>query len=230
VICAVVPARGGSKGLPRKNLRLLNGRPLLAYAVDAGLNARLVDRVIVTTDDEEIAAVARACGAEVPFMRPSELAADDTPTAPVLQHVVRWLEDHAAAVEGTVLLQPTSPLRRAHHVDAAIQLFRETGAGSVVSVCEVEHCPYWMYRLEQDVLEPFMSDAERNRARRQDLPALYRLNGAVYVTRRDVLMLDGRIVAERSRAIEMSRAESLDVEDELDLRWGEWLASARAVR
>jgi CMP-N,N'-diacetyllegionaminic acid synthase len=224
VICAVVPARGGSKGLPRKNLRLLNGRPLIAYAIEAGLTASLVDRVIVSTDDEEIAGVARQCGADVPFLRPPHLAADAAPTPPVVRHAVEWLEAGGARVDATVVLQPTAPFRRGTHVDSAIDLLQRTGAGSVVSVCEFEHSPYWMYALESGRLVPLLPDA-RNRARRQDQPALYRLNGALYVTRRDVLMGQGLITSEDAQALVMTRNESVDIENEADLRWAEWLVT-----
>jgi len=229
VTCAVVPARGGSKGIPRKNLKLLAGRPLIAYAIETGLKARLVDRVIVSTDDAEIAAVAREWGAAAPFLRPASLAQDDTPTAPMLQHAVRWMEEQGERIDLVVLLQPTSPFRRPEHVDQAIQLLRESGASSAVSVCEVEHSPHWMYRLADQRLEPLMPGA-LNRTRRQELPLLYRLNGAVYVTTRDLLLNDGRILDDRPAAVVMSREESVDIDDELDFEWAEWMAARSAHR
>ena len=122
---AIVPARGGSKSIPRKNIRLLRGVPLLAYSIEAGLRARLVDRVIVSTDDEEIAGIARAWGADVPFLRPAAIADDDTPDLPVFQHVVDWLEANAGGLpEILVQLRPTSPLRSPDCVDGAIELLR----------------------------------------------------------------------------------------------------------
>jgi N-acylneuraminate cytidylyltransferase/CMP-N,N'-diacetyllegionaminic acid synthase len=156
-------------------------------------------------------------------MRPSELALDETPTAPVLQHAVRWLEHRGAAVDLVVLLQPTSPFRTAEHVDRTVELVHQ-GTDSAVSVCEVEHSPHWMFRLDGHTLEPLLP-GPLNAARRQALPTLYRLNGAVYVARRRLLMDEGRVVGDRPAALVMSRRESIDIEDELDFEWAEWMCA-----
>jgi CMP-N-acetylneuraminic acid synthetase len=230
MICAIVPARGGSKGLPRKNLRLVAGRPLIALAIESALGAHLVDRVIVSTDDEEIARVARQEGADVPFMRPASLASDDAPAQPVVEHAITYVEERDGRVDSVVLLQPTSPLRRARHVDEAVRLFLDSGADSVVSVCEVEHSPYWMYRMEGDRLYPFASDQELNRARRQALPTLYRPNGAIYVMSRKLLMEERLVIGLAPRPYLMSRQESVDVDDQLDLELAEWLSSRSKLR
>jgi CMP-N-acetylneuraminic acid synthetase len=229
MICAIVPARGGSRGIPRKNLRPFLGRPLVCHAVDAGLGATLVERVIVSTDDPEIAAVARAAGAETPFLRPAALATDETPTLPVLQHAVRWLEQHGTAVSTVVVLQPTSPLRSAAHVDAAVRLFLDSGAESVASVCEVDHSPYWMHRLDGDRLVPFAPEGAAY-LRRQDLPPVYRLNGAIYVTRRPVVMDQARVLGDDTRAFVMDRQRSIDIDDELDFQLAELVAGAEVRR
>jgi CMP-N,N'-diacetyllegionaminic acid synthase len=221
---AIVPARGGSKGLPRKNLRLLNGRPLIRHTIDAARAAALVCGVLVSTDDEEIASEARAAGADVPFLRPGHLALDETPAAPVVAHAIAYLEQQGARVDAIVLLQPTSPLRRAEHVDAAIQTFFASGADTVVSVCEVEHSPYWMYRLESGLLRPFMADDPSTFTRRQQLPVLYRLNGAIYVTSRHVVIDEHRIVGDTVRPLVMSADDSVDIDHEHDLERAEWLA------
>jgi CMP-N-acetylneuraminic acid synthetase len=228
-IWAIVPARGGSKGLPGKNIRELNGWPLIRHTIDAARAASLVCGVLVSTDDDEIASVARAAGADVPFLRPAHLAQDDTPAAPVVEHAITYLEQHGEQVDAIVLLQPTSPLRRAEHVDAAVRLFFETGCDTVVSVCEVEHSPYWMYRLENGLLQPFVRDSPSTMTRRQQLPLLYRLNGAVYVTRRRVVMDEHRIMGETIRPLIMLPDESVDIDDEHDWERAQWLAR-RGVR
>jgi CMP-N-acetylneuraminic acid synthetase len=225
MICAIVPARGGSKGVPRKNLRAVGGRTLVARAIESARGASLVDRVIVSTDDEEIARVARQEGAEVPFLRPASLASDEAPAQPVLVHAVAGIEAAGGLVDTVVLLQPTSPLRRALHVNEAVHLFLHSGVDSVVSVCEVEHNPYWMYRMEGECLRPFTPDHELNRARRQDLPTFYRPNGAIYVMSRKLLMEDHLVIGNAPRPYLMSRRDSIDIDDELDLELAEWLSS-----
>lgn len=221
---ALIPARGGSKGLIRKNLRKFRGTPLVAHAVETARRVAGLERVVVSTDDPEIAEVARRAGADVPFMRPSELATDATPTLPVVQHAVRWLEAHGAGVDAVVLLQATSPLRTPQQVQAVIRKFVDTGADSVTTVCAVEHSPYWMQRLDGDRLRPLMPEGQRY-GRRQDLPPVYRLTGAVYVTRRDVVMEQGRLLGDDTRAVVVGPRESVDVDDELDLRLCELIAA-----
>jgi CMP-N,N'-diacetyllegionaminic acid synthase len=223
-LCALIPARGGSKGLVRKNVRAFRGTPLVAHAVETARQVAGLDRIVVSTDDAEIADIARRAGADVPFLRPAELATDETPTLPVVQHAVRWLEAHGAGVDAVVLLQATSPLRTAQHVEAAIRKFVETGADSVTTVCAVKDSPYWMQRLDGDRLRPLMAEGQRY-GRRQDLPPVYRLTGAVYVSRRDVIMEQGRLLGDDTRAIVVGRRESVDVDDELDLRLCELIAA-----
>jgi CMP-N-acetylneuraminic acid synthetase len=201
----------------------------VCHAIDAGLGAALVDRVLVSTDDPEIAAAAREAGAETPFLRPAALATDDTPTLPVLQHAVRWLEESGATVTAVVVLQPTSPLRTAADVDAAVRAFLESGADSVASVCEVDHSPYWMQRLHGDRLVPFAPEGMAY-VRRQDLPPVYRLNGAIYVARRAVVMEQARVMGADTRAYVMDRQHSIDIDDELDFQLAELVAGAEVRR
>jgi CMP-N,N'-diacetyllegionaminic acid synthase len=215
---AIVPARGGSKGLPQKNILPLLGRPLIAHTIEAARAARSVERVLVSTESREIAEIARQCGAEVPFLRPLELARDETPTLLVLQHVLVQLkatEGHAPEI--IVLLQPTSPLRRAEDIDKAVGLLEQTGADSVVSLCAAEHHPYCMNRLEGDRVRPFLENVPEY-TRRQDLPPVYRLNGAVYVTRRRVLMEDNRVLGEDTRGLVMDAESSVDIDTLLDFK------------
>ena len=224
MICAVIPARGGSKGVPRKNVRLFGGRPLIAHTIDAARRALTLNRVIVSTDDEEIARVARECGAEVPFVRPADLSGDHVPTLPVLQHAARWLEETCGeAVDAIVTLQPTSPFRRVEHIEEAVARWRETGADAVVTVCVAERSPYWMGTLSGDRFLPLIQDFEAYRSR-QTLPTVYRLNGAVYVTSRRMLFDEARILGGDTRAVLMSADESLDIDTLADFAVGEAMA------
>ncbi len=217
-ILGIILARKGSKALPRKNIKPLAGKPLIAYTIEAALNSRYLDRVIVSTEDETIAGVSRRWGAEVPFLRPSRLAQDDTPALRVLQHALRWLQSNENYVpEAVVTLQPTSPLRHSRHIDRAVRLFRRTGADSIVGVCRAEHSPYWMMRLERGRVFPFTRSRFQN-ARRQDLPAVYRPNGAVYLTRYRVVMEKEKILGPDTRALVMDAESSLDINTPLDFK------------
>jgi CMP-N,N'-diacetyllegionaminic acid synthase len=223
----VIPARGGSKSIPRKNAKVIAGKPLLAWTVESALRSKTLNQVIVSTDDEEIAGIGRKWGARVPFIRPFELAQDDTPTLPVIQHAVSWLESTEGYIpEIVLLLQPTSPLRRTEHIDQAVELLLQTGADSVVSVCLSEQSPYWMKRLEGDRVFPFLNKAPEY-TRRQDLPRVYRLNGALYATRYDVLMRQRRILGEDTRAIVMDAESSIDIDSQLDFKIAEMLLAER---
>ena len=160
-IIAIIPARGGSKSVHRKNIRLLCGKPLIAYTIHTALSSKYIGRVIVSTEDEEIAEIAKGCGAEI-TIRPSELAQDDTPSLPVFQHVIERLEEvEGFSPEIIVILQPTSPLRTVEDIDGAIQILIETCCDSVVSVCKVEHPIHWMFTLEKDRLKPVVGGGEK---------------------------------------------------------------------
>jgi CMP-N-acetylneuraminic acid synthetase len=220
---AIVPARGGSRGLPGKNLRTVGGTPLVVRAIEAGRAARCVSRVLVTTDSDEIAAVARAAGAEVPFRRPPELARDDTPGVAPVAHALRWLADHEGALPAwTVVLQPTSPLRTAADVDATFEAAAGRGADAAVSVCAAKHHPSWVKRLGAGGrLEDFVPGPPP--ARRQDLPAAYALNGAVYVARSRFVLEHGTLLAPATYAHVMPPERSVDVDTEVDLAVAECL-------
>jgi len=186
-LLAIIPARGGSKGLPGKNLRPLAGLPLIAHSI---LFARLcpeIDRCIVSTDSEDIAAVARHLGAEVPFLRPAELAKDETPMWPVLQHAVRELEKGEQQPFGSVLLlQPTAPCRLADDVTRALSLLEEDAkAAGVVAVSEPEFNPRWACVEEQGDYMKWLVRTPETYVRRQDVPPVYRINGLLYLWRRD---------------------------------------------
>ncbi|HVZ22870.1 MAG TPA: acylneuraminate cytidylyltransferase family protein [Vicinamibacterales bacterium] len=178
----VITARGASKGVPRKNIAIVAGRPLIVWTIETALRSALLRRVIVSTDDEEIADIAKAAGAEVPFMRPGFLGEDTTPHVDVVEHALEWLDSHDNwRPEYVFLLQPTSPLRRVVDINGAIELAERRRPPAVVSVRRALNHPYLTYRPgEKDVLVPFVgSDLSYNR--RQDLPIAYALNGAVFL-------------------------------------------------
>lgn len=223
IVLGIVPARKGSKGIPNKNIRILAGKPLIAWTIDAALKAKTLDKTIVSTDDKKIAEISRKYGADVPFIRPKVLARDSTPTLLALQHAVRYLEkkeDYSPDI--IVTLQPTSPLRDETDIDKAVNKLIKTKAGSVVSICEVDYNPYWMKKLKKDKVYPFVK-TKKEYARRQDLPKVYRVNGAVYVTRRDVLMKDGKVLGKDTRALIMSPEKSVDIDTRLDFKLAELL-------
>ena len=230
-VLAVVPARGGSKGLPRKNIRVLAGKPLLAYTAEAALAARRLTRVVLTTDDEEIAEVGRQWGIEVPFLRPAELAEDDTPTLPVVQHAVRWLEQRGDSFNSVCLLQPTNPLRRAEHIDACIELLESSGADAVVTVLPVpaEHNPHWVYFRNPEGILKLSTGEPAPIARRQDLPPAFHREGSVYVTRRRVLIEQNSLYGERLVGFLMDPAESVNIDSPADLDRAERLLRVAAI-
>ncbi len=228
-VLGVVPARGGSRAIPRKNLALLGGRPLLAWTAEAARASRRLDRVVLSTDGAEIAETGRALGLEVPFLRPAALAADDTPMVDVLRHVVTALEARDGwRADVLVLLQPTSPFRRAEHVDAAVERLLATGADTVVSVVEVPHqfSPASVMRLDGDRLTPY--EGGPMVLRRQDKPRVYARNGpAVLVIRRDVMMIKGLLYGDDTRAYPMNADDSVDIDGPEDLDRAAWLLARR---
>lgn len=231
-VLGVIPARGGSKAIPRKNLAPLEGRPLIAYTCDAARQSRRLTRTIVSTDDPEIAAAARSFGVDAPFLRPAHLAADETPMIDVLVDLIATLErDERYAPEVIVLLQPTSPFRRAEHVDAAIALLETSGADSVVTVIDVPHqfTPSSLMRLDGDRLRPALEGDVP--LRRQDKPRLFARNGpAVAAVRTTVLMTQRTLYGPDTRGLVMSREDSFDIDDSFDLQMAELLLAARGTR
>jgi len=215
----IVPARGGSKGVPHKNIAPLLGKPMLAYTAEAALASRRLTRVILSTEDAEIARVGIACGLDVPFMRPADLAQDDTPTIPVLQHAVRALASAGEIFDAVVVLQPTTPLRQPEDVDGAIELLFRTGADSVISFVEVgDGHPARMKLLDRDgrVLDPPFAEGCEGQ-RRQDLPKLYLRAGSVYVTRTPVLMEQNSLKGSDCRAWVIPPERACNVDTPFDL-------------
>ena len=180
-ILAVIPARGGSKGIPGKNIIEVAGRPLIAYTLEAAKNSRFIDYVLVSTDSEEIADAARKYGGEVPFLRPDELASDTAKTIDAVLHCVKEMEKLGKSFDTVILLQPTSPLRTAEDIDGAIELFFKNGEKSLVSVSELDVNPVLIRRVEDGRAVPILN--ESSTVRRQDFKKYYRVNGAIYINK-----------------------------------------------
>ncbi len=231
IIVAIITARGGSKGIPRKNLHTILGRPLIAYTIQAALQAGTITRTIVSTDDEAIADVSRRYGAEVPFRRPWHLATDTATSLAVLQHALTYLaEKEGELADLVVCLQPTSPLRSAEDIDRAVNLCLDSGADSVVSVCRVKHHPYWMKKIVNGKVWSLMNGSEDLYTRRQDLPPVYRLNGALYVTRTKVLLEENRMLGKHTVPYIMPEEKSLDIDTPLDLQIAELLLEGKTAQ
>lgn len=213
-VLGIIPARGGSKGVPRKNIRNLGGKPLIAWTIEEARKSKYIDRLILSSEDAEIIAIAEQWGCEVPFVRPQELAQDETPgIAPVL-HAIETLEDKYDYV---VLLQATSPLRSAEDIDGCLELVIRQCASSGVSVTEPDKSPYWMYQMSHESLrlEPLIpQDAEFSC--RQALPKVYALNGAVYVNQCDHLVITKKMVNDDTIGYVMPKERSLDIDTEAD--------------
>ncbi|WP_355608982.1 acylneuraminate cytidylyltransferase family protein [Xanthomonas cannabis] len=216
-IVAVVPARGGSKGIARKNLVPLGGRPLLAWTITAALESGVVDQVVVSTDDLEIGETARRFGAETPFVRPPELAGDDVHAVQVVLHALRWLEEHQqCAPQGVMMLLPTSPLRSAEDVRQVVQLFDRQRAEAVISVADLGKYMTNLRYLDQERLE--MVDPAQNRnAQRQGLRKLYGVNGSLFLARPDALRRAGTFHIEGALGYVMDSLRSVDINSQADL-------------
>jgi len=227
-VLAIVPARGGSKGVPRKNVLPLAGRSLLQYVHDAAQAAVRLDRTILSTDDDEIFAEGLKVGLEVPFKRPAELARDDTPMIDVIRHAVAWVEAQGGTPEFIVLLQPTSPLRRGQHIDDVVNLLVTSRADSVVTVVEVpKHLsPDYVMKIENGVLRPFLPEGARI-TRRQDVRPAYFRDGTVYAFRRDTIARHGTIYGENCRPLVIDAAESLSIDSPEDWAAAERILAAR---
>lgn len=222
-VLAIIPARGGSKGLPRKNILPLAGKPLIAWTIEAARDSRYIDRCIVSTDDHEIARVASEWGGDVPFLRPGELALDSTPTRDVVLHAINLV----AGYDYIVVLQPTSPLRLSEDIDGCLEAMVQANSATAVSVTEADKPPYWMYRLKPGGrLVPVM-ECGTPLFRRQDAPTIYVLNGAVYAGTPGAYMKDEPFVRGDTVGYPMPKERSVDIDTELDLKLCEWLLAQR---
>lgn len=216
---AIIPARGGSKRLPRKNVLDLNGKPLIAYSIEAGLRSKYIDKVVVTSDDDEILSIAQKYGNTI-IKRPDELASDTATSFNVIKHVIENTEKY----DYIVLLQPTSPLRAENHIDEAIELLETKDTDSVVSVCEMDHNPLWSNTLPEDGnMNGFIRDEIKNK-RSQDLEKYYRLNGAIYICKIAKLLEERSFfLKDNIFAYTMDRESSVDIDEKLDFQFAELL-------
>lgn len=225
-ILAVIPARGGSKAIERKNIKPFLNRPLIEYTFDAAKKSRYIDRIVLSTDDRHIADIGLKNGIEVPFMRPAELAQDKSPTLPVIQHAVHFLEEHDDYKPDYILiLQPTSPLRTATHIDEALDILIDSAADSVVSVMEVPHQfnPMSLMVLDKNRLKHYCSEHERYTSR-QEKPLFYARNGAaVYAFTYETLMINNSLYGNDCRPYVMKKEYSIDIDDPIDFEIAQFL-------
>ncbi|CAN1212231.1 N-acylneuraminate cytidylyltransferase [Tumidithrix helvetica PCC 7403] len=218
-VLAIIPARGGSKGVPRKNIRNIAGKPLIAWTIAAAQRSKYIDRLILSSEDEEIIQIAQAWGCELPFRRPAELAQDCTPS---ILPIIYTLEQLAQGMppkhyDYVVLLQPTSPLRNVTDIDSCLEKCVNQQSNACVSVTKAEQNPYWMYMVDADSRMRSLMQSADVIPRRQDLPTVYALNGAIYVAKCEWLLQTKSFLTEETIAYLMPQERSLDIDTEIDL-------------
>jgi CMP-N,N'-diacetyllegionaminic acid synthase len=217
-VLGLIPARGGSKGVPRKNIRHLHGKPLLGYTAEAALQSRRLTRVVLSTEDDEIANVGRQYGLDVPFLRPQNLAMDSSPTLDVVIHALKSLDEAGDTFDSVCLLQPTNPFRRTVDIDNCIELFERSGADSVISVLPVpaEYNPGWVYWQDEEGRLLISTGDDEPVTRRQDLPNAYHRDGSVYVTRTETILARNSLYGDCVLGYEMSPEFSVNIDTEED--------------
>ena len=222
---AIIPARGGSKRLPRKNLLDLAGQPLVAWSIEAGLNSKYIDNVVVSSDDVEILAISKRYNAET-IVRPAELASDTATTFDAIQHTI----DNVKRYDYIVLLQATTPLRDEKQIDEAIELLESKNADAIVSVCEMDHSPLWSNTLNENLsMQGFLKE-EILHKRSQDLEKYFRLNGAIYICKTEKLLEEKSFfLKENIYAYKMSRESSIDIDEEIDFRMAEFYLTKQTL-
>ena len=223
---AIIPARGGSKRLPRKNVLDLCGKPLIAWSIEAGLKSKYIDKLIVTSDDEDILSISKKYGSDI-IKRPEELSNDTATTFDALKHTIDNLEKY----DYIVLLQPTSPLRNEKHLDEAIELLEQKNADAVISVCKMDHSPLWCNTLpENGSMQNFLKEEVLNK-RSQDLDKYFRLNGAIYICKTDKLLENkGFFLKGNIYAYLMSKENSTDIDDEFDFLMTEYIMKYKNIK
>lgn len=223
-ILTLIPARGQSKGLPRKNIRHLGEKPLIAWTIEAAKKSIYIDRLIVSTDDKEIADCSVQYQADVPFMRPKELAEDDSKMKDVISHAIKWVEDNDSNIyDILILLQPTSPLRTSEDIDEGLRLLFSKGCKAVVSVCQSEHSVYWMNTIPSNgCMKDFLRPEIKNK-NRQEFPIFYRLNGAIFLGDIEYVKKQGSFIGNDTFAYIMPKERSIDIDDEFDFKLAEYL-------
>lgn len=215
-ILAIIPARGGSKGVPSKNIRVVAGKPLIAWTIKEAKKSEYIDQLILSSEDDEIIAVAKAFGCQAPFVRPMELARDETPGIVPIKHAINFYLNNGVYFDYIICLQCTSPLRMVNDIDGAIELAFKSNADSVVSVCESEHSPYWMKKVdERGCVSNFIDDGMKY-TRRQDLPKVYRINGAFYMATPALILKTNDWYSKGTKAFIMDNLRSIDIDSEMD--------------
>lgn len=218
MLVALIPARSGSKGIIDKNIKLFCGKPLIQWTIEAALNSSSIDRVIVSTDDKKYASLSQKLGAEVPFIRPAELAKDNSPSISFILHALEELPD----ANELLLLQPTSPLRTTEDIESLITFWKSTPRESIISITPAEVHPSWMFALNQDsTLKPL--SANKKAFRRQDLPNTYVINGALYLATRDFLVREKSFFSKNTLGYLIPKERSIDIDTELDWFYAESL-------
>ena len=227
-VLAIICARGGSKGVPGKNIRLLCGKPMIVYTIEVARRCKLIDRVIVSTDDTEIAKIARASGAEVPFLRPEELATDNMPKLPVIKHAVGFMEDELAYSPDIVVdLDPTSPLRTEKDIESCIKMVK-AGADNAFSVIEAHRNPYFNMVEIIDGKVQLVKSPPRVVSRRQDAPEVYDMNASIYAWKREALMNNDSVFLENTKVYIMPKW-AIDTDNETDFEFVEFILSKRKL-
>lgn len=228
-LIAIIPARAGSKRLPGKNLKPLFGKPLICWTIEEALKAENISQVIVSTECPDIARIAEEAGAEVPFLRPESLAGDKSSTMDVLNHTIAQLEARGEVFTDVALLQPTSPLRGANHIDAAWRMMQERSARGVVAVTEVDHSPLWCNTLPENLSMVGFLDKEAAGQRSQDLPSYFRINGAIYIFAKGDQLDRGFYSDADVYAYKMDKLASIDIDDIYDFKFAETLLKASGL-
>ncbi len=224
-VLTLIPARGGSKGLPGKNIRSFRGKPLITRAIELARDSQLAGRILVSTDDSETARIAKESGAEVPFLRPTEIADDSSPVLSAAIHAIDWLEENEDwKAEWLLLLQPTSPLRTSGDIRDAFELLESNRADAVVSVSETKSHPFWIKTLDDSgLLQPFVQ-GQAAPTRRQDLPPAFALNGMLYLVRVSALRSEGAFCPTSTLPLVIPTARAFDIDTELDFQIAEYVS------
>jgi len=222
---AIIPARGGSKGVPRKNKRLLNGKPLVAYSIEAAMQCREIERIILSSDDEEILEIGRGYGIEAE-RRPEDLSGDKVPVLPVVQYLITQLRGTGNAPKNVIILQPTNPFRRAKTISDVIKKLETSTADCVVTISEVSQHPYRVRKMEGTLLKPIIDGVDPY-GQRQELPDMYFFNGSVIGSRPEVFMQRKDFYGETLTGIKIDPIEGFDIDTELEFEFAEFLAQKK---
>lgn len=220
---AIIPARAGSKGIKDKNIKLLNGKPLMSYTIETAIESKIFDEVMVSTDSKEYANIAKEYGAKVPFMRSGELSNDTASSWDVIRNVIDKYKEIDKEFDTVALLQPTSPLRVAQDIVDGYKLMNDKSANSVIGVCEVDHSPHWMNTLPEDNSMKNFINPKFIGLPRQKLDIYYRINGALYIIKIEYLMKTHNIYENKSYALIMDKIRSIDIDEEIDFKIAESL-------